>query len=87
MLKVILQYTDCLQDGRNVFSYLAAKGVAILKTANHFINPKVHILVPDLQVLNAMVCDLNRRCNYEVRVVKVKKIKVGKHTNEAIRNV
>lgn len=77
MLKVVLQYTDCLQDGRKVFNTLANYDVAILKTQSHCwsIYPRITIVVRDYKELNDLVCVLNRNCNYEVRVVKTKFIK------------
>ena len=77
MLKVVLQYTNCLQDGRNVFNILANYGVAILKTQSRSwsIFPRITIVVRDYKELNDLVCVLNRNCNYEVRVVKTKFIK------------
>ena len=79
MLKVILQYTDCLQDGKKVFAYLASKSVAIVKTTNVLcgFKPKIHVLVSDIAELNNIVHDLNTTCSYEVRVVKVLKMKRG----------
>ena len=77
MLKVVLQYTDCLQDGRNVFKILANYGVAILKTQSRScsIHPRITIVVRDYKELNDLVCVLNCNCEYEVRVVKTKFIK------------
>lgn len=75
MLKVVLKYTDCLQDGRNVFGVLAAHNVKILKTRSGLsIYPKVTICIDDYNKLNDILSDLNRTCSYEVRVVKVKDI-------------
>lgn len=76
MLKVVLRYTDCLQDGRRVFNILAGYGVAILKTRPGWsIYPKITIMVRDYPTLNEVVCELNRNCTYEVRVVKTKQIR------------
>lgn len=75
MLKVVLKYTDCLQDGKNVFGILAAHNVQILKTRNGLsIYPKVTICIDDYNKLNDILYDLNCACYYEVRVVKVKDI-------------
>jgi hypothetical protein len=77
MLKVVLQYTDCMQDGRNVFNTLANHSVAILKTQSRSwtIYPRITIVVRDYPELNDLVCALNCNCSYEVRVVKTKMIK------------
>lgn len=77
MLKVVLQYTDCLQDGRNVFHTLANYGIVILKTRlrSWTIYPRITIVVRDYPELNDLVCALNRNCIYEVCVVKTKMIK------------
>lgn len=77
MLKVVLQYTDCLQDGQNVFNTLANYGVAILKTQSRSwsIYPRIIIVVRDYAELNDLVYALNCNCIYEVRVVKTKFIK------------
>ena len=75
MLKVVLQYTDCLQDGRNVFRVLASNKVEILKTkTGSSIYPKITICIDDYNKLNNILYDLSYACNYEVRVVKVKKL-------------
>lgn len=72
-MKAVLKYTDCLQDGRNVFNTLAIKNVEILKTRQGCpIYPRITIRINDMNELNQLVSALNRNCNYEVRVVKVK---------------
>ena len=77
MLKVVLQYTDCLQDGRRVFQTLALHNVVILKTrcGSWSTKPKITIVVRDYIALNELVSELNRNCYYEVCVVKTKMIK------------
>lgn len=77
MLKVVLRYTDCLQDGKNVFSTLGEQDLKILKTKQPFasIYPKVTILVKDSRELNELISKLNRRCHYEVSIIKVKEAK------------
>lgn len=73
MLKAILKYTDCLQDGRNVFNTLAIRNVRILKTRQGASTyPKITILIKDYDELNGLVSALNRNCKYEVRVARVK---------------
>lgn len=76
MLRVVLKYTDCLQDGRNVFSVLAAHKVEILHTWSFLtMYPRVTIRIKDYDKLNDVLYDLNKQSSYEVRVVKVKKEK------------
>lgn len=76
MLKVVLQYTDCLQDGKNVFSVLASDNIMILKTksSSYSTKTKITILIDNYDELNKVIHDLNKTCLYEVRVVKVKNI-------------
>lgn len=76
MLRVILKYTDCLQDERNVFNTLAIRNVEILKTRQGFsIYPKITIRIKNNDELNQLLSALNRNCTYEVIVVKVKQDK------------
>lgn len=76
MLKVVLRYTDCLQDGKNVFAVLAAHNVEILKTRGYFpMHPRVTIRINDHDRLNKLLIDFHRVCSYEVRVLKVKDVK------------
>ena len=76
MLRVVLKYTDCLQDGRNVFRVLAAHKVEILHTWSFLtMYPRVTIRIKDYDKLNDILYDLNKQSLYEVRVVKVKKEK------------
>ena len=76
MLRVVLKYTDCLQDGRNVFRVLAAHKVEILHTWSFLtMYPRVTIRIKDYDKLNDILYDLNKQSSYEIRVVKVKKEK------------
>lgn len=76
MLKVVLKYTDCLQDGRNVFEILTRNNVEILKTRQIFIcDPKIVIRIKNYDKLNMIVSELNQICRYEVRIVSVKQDK------------
>ena len=76
MLRVVLKYTDCLQDGRVVFGVLAAHEVKILHTWSFLtMYPRVTIRIKDYDKLNDILYDLNKQSSYEVRVVKVKKEK------------
>lgn len=76
MLRVVLKYTDCLQDGRIVFGVLAAHKVEILHTRSFLtMYPRVTICIKDYEKLNNLLYNLNKQTSYEVRVVKVKRIK------------
>ena len=69
----VLKYTDCLQDGRNVFRVLANRNVEILKTwQGCSIYPQITIRISDQNELSQLLSDLNRNCAYEVRLVKIK---------------
>lgn len=70
----VLEYTDCLQDGRNVFRVLANRNIEVLKTKQKAYNiyPHITIRINDQNELNQLLSDLNRNCKYEVRLVKVK---------------
>ena len=69
----VLKYTDCLQDGRNVFRVLANRNVEILKTKQGCsIYPKITIRISDQNELSQLLSDLNKNCTYEVRLVKIK---------------
>ena len=75
MLKVVLRYTNCIQDGRNVFRILADNNIKILKTRKGLsIYPKITIVVKDYNELNFLISELNHNCFYEIRVVKTKVI-------------
>lgn len=76
MLRVVLKYTNCLQDGRNVFRILASHNVEILRTWSFFnMYPRVTIRINDNSKLNDILYDLNKKCFYEVSVIKIKKEK------------
>ena len=76
MLRVVLKYSNWLQDGRKVFRVLAAHKVEILHTWSFLtMYPRVTIRIKDYDKLNAVLYDLNKQSSYEVRVVKVKKEK------------
>lgn len=70
----VLKYTDCLQDGRNVFRVLANRNIEVLKTKQKAYNiyPQITIRINEQNELNQLLSDLNRNCEYEVRLVKVK---------------
>lgn len=80
MFKVKLRYTDCLQEGKNVFSILASNEVVILKTKHTWYSTKVIItcLFNDAQIMQDVLYELNNWCSYEVAVVKCKLLKEKK---------
>lgn len=73
-MKVILQYTDCMCDGKNVFGVLARNNVEVIKTKQKqfSIYPLITIRVKDADTLNKLLEQLNEKSAYGVRVVKVK---------------
>ena len=72
-LIAVLKYTDCLQDGKNVFRVLANRNVEVIKTRQGIsIYPNITIRINDQNELSQLLSDLNRNCTYEVRLVKIK---------------
>lgn len=73
-MKVILQYTDCMSDDKNVFGVLARNNVEVIKTkqGQFSIYPLVTIRVKDTDTLNKILEQLNEKSVYGVRIVKVK---------------
>lgn len=69
-----MEYTECMQDGKNVFRVLAAHNVEILKTKQKAdsIYPEITIRIKDNNELNQLIRALNNNCTYEVRVVSIK---------------
>jgi len=75
MLQVILQYSDCLQDGKNVFRILSDFNTTILKTEGKpSYRTQVTILIKDKNALNLLMSTLNRHCRYEVTIVERKEL-------------
>ncbi len=74
-MRAILQYTNCGQDGKNVYKELAANGIDILnvKEFPFSINPQITILIQNRPQLNELIYKLNHCCTYEVRLVKKQK--------------
>ena len=71
MIKATLRYTDCLQDGRNLYEVLTNNKVVIASTKRGWsMYPRVVILVKDYDHLSCLLHELNTRCIYEVRLVK-----------------
>ena len=77
MIKATLRYTDCLQDGRNVFKILAENHISIIKTTTPILSiyPKIIALFPNDNELHDVLYQLNNTCNYEVRLVKCTTVK------------
>lgn len=73
-MKVILQYTDCMCDDKNVFGVLAINNIEIIKTkqGQYSIYPLVTIRVKDTDTLNKILEQLNEKSVYGVRIAKVK---------------
>lgn len=76
MIKAILRYTDCLQDGKKVFTILASNKITVVGTkSNWSMYPKVVVLVKDYDHLSCLLHELNTSCTYEVRLVKYHTVK------------
>lgn len=73
-MKVILQYTDCMSDDKNVFGVLAKNNVEVIKTKQKqfSIYPLITIRIKDTDTLNKILEQLNEKSTYGVRIVKVK---------------
>ena len=73
-MKVILQYTDCMSDDKNVFGVLARNNVEVIKTEQKkfSIYPLITIRVKDTDTLNKVLEQLNEKSVFGVRIVKVK---------------
>lgn len=73
-MKVILQYTDCMSDDKNVFGVLARNNVEVIKTKQKqfSIYPLITIRVKDTDTLNKILEQLNEKSAYGVRIAKVK---------------
>ncbi len=71
MIKAILRYTDCLQDGKNVYAVLTNNNVTVVGTKRSWsMYPRVIALFKDYEQLSNVLHELNARCTYEVRLVK-----------------
>ena len=73
-MKVILQYTDCMSDDKNVFGVLARNNVEVIKTKQKqfSIYPLITIRIKDIDTLNKILEQLNEKSVYGVKIVKVK---------------
>lgn len=71
MIKAVLRYTDCLQDGRKVYSVLTNNKVFIVGTkCSWSMHPRITILLKDYDHLNSLLYVLNNTCTYEVCLLK-----------------
>lgn len=76
MIKAILRYTDCLQDGKKVYKALTNNKVTIVGTQRSWsMYPRVVVLLKDYDHLSCLLHELNTSCAYEVRLVKYHIIK------------
>lgn len=71
MIKAVLRYTDCLQDGKKVYSVITNNKIAIVGTKRSWsMYPRIVILVKDYDHLSSLLYALNSVCQYEVRLIK-----------------
>lgn len=78
MLKVVLKYTDCLQDGKNVFSVLGRNKIPVIKSKRCFFDGtdvKLWCLFANMNTFSSVLQQLNQECSYEVSVVKYNIVK------------
>jgi len=70
----ILKYTDCMNDGKNVFGILSNNNVTILKTKQKQFDvyPEIKIRIKGLSELNSLLCELNKGSIYGVNLMKIK---------------
>ena len=70
----ILKYTDCMQDGKDVFGILSKNNVTILKTKRKQfdIYPEIKIKIKDTSELNKLLYELNEVSIYGVSLIKIK---------------
>ena len=71
MIKAVLRYTDCLQDGRKVYTVLTNNKVTIVGTKRSWsMYPRITIKVKNYDQLSSILHELNAACSYEVRLLK-----------------
>lgn len=76
MIKAILRYTDCLHDGRKVYTVLTNNRVTVLGTKRSWsMYPRVVVLVKDYDHLSRLLHELNTSCSSEVRLIKYHTVK------------
>ena len=70
-MKAVLEYTNCLQDGKNIFKILANNNIEVLKTRLcTSLYPKIIIRIENYSELMNLVYELNNGSIYGVRVVR-----------------
>lgn len=70
-MKAIIQYTDCMQDNRNIYMKLAECPCVVLKEkAGWSIYPKITIVVDTYLDLQQTLYELNNVSIYGVNLVK-----------------
>lgn len=71
MIKAVLSYTDCLADGRKVYTVLTNNKVIIVGTKRSWsMYPRIVILLNNYDQLSSILHELNAKCTYEVRLLK-----------------
>lgn len=71
MIKAVLRYTDCLQDGRKIYTVLTNHKVAIVGTKRSWsMYPRIIIKLKNYDELCSILHELNAACSYEVRLLK-----------------
>lgn len=71
-MKAILQYTNVIHDTETMFNTLLEKDMEVLKIQSGTPRPKITIRVKDNNDLIELVYELNKKCVYEVKVLKIK---------------
>ena len=78
MIKATLKYTDCFQDGQIVYQTLIENKALLVATKPPLfcsICPRVIVLFHDACHMYETIHELNRRCCYEVSLVRFKHLK------------
>jgi hypothetical protein len=71
MIKAVLRYTDCLQDGKKVYTMLTNNKVLIVGTKRSWsMYPRIIIMLKNYDQLSSILHELNATCSYEVRLLK-----------------
>ena len=81
MIKATLKYTDCLADGKIVYQTLIENKALLIATKSPLfgsIYPRVVVLFHDACHMHETVYELNKRCHYEVSLVRFKQLKEKK---------
>jgi hypothetical protein len=71
MIRAVLRYTDCLQDGRKLYTVLTNNKVTIVGTKRGWsMYPRITILLKNYDQLSSILHELNATCSYEVRLLR-----------------